>query len=265
MDKIFPKLSDPAIIPEIQRNIITNPEELTRGSSVCMITGTRHGMIDDVECTGLDCSGCLLSRYNLEEFKEYTQSKETKPKAKIDCPQYEGKDIPITRDGNYITMCANGKYNCIESVSDGCANCVLDFTNPDRDNYLRWVEKGGRLKAKSASDIMEEAFEKVEGNSKEFLHAMNYEMGKERLMEITKPKQTEVSKMNGTIYQVIAVENPAPIEVEEQGAVSKIVFGPVTILALNSSTAISKATLENAKLLEKVNQERLEVKAVPLG
>jgi len=211
-----------------------------------------------VECSSFSCSECILRNAHSDTFEEYMRSKE-KTKS---CPQFEGKHIPITKEGKYITFCNSGLTACTTLVPNSCATCVLDYTNPNRDAYLKWVvsmELEQELKPKSPNELMQEVFGKVEVNCK---------TGKlestTNVTNVIKPI-TKESKMHGKIYQVIAVENPAPIEVEERAAVSKIVFGPVTILAANESTAITQATLSHVKELTSVNQERLEVKAIPLG
>ena len=172
--------------------------------------------------------------------------------------EYKGLKVPEKFDEEAEFRAGN----CDDAECSGisCHVCILhdDF----KDVFHEWEKSKEVTKPKSANELMEEAFEKV--SKAPTTGSVNANMFWDENNALRKPKPKE-DKMNGTIYQVVAVENPAPIEVEEQGAVSRIVFGPVIILALNQSTAISKATLDNADALKKCNQERLEVKAVPLG
>jgi hypothetical protein len=67
------------------------------------------------------------------------------------------------------------------------------------------------------------------------------------------------------LFEVAILEMPTRKQIEEEGSVEKLVFGPKPVVATDSQSAAIKATMDNPADLEGVETSRMNVLVRPFA
>lgn len=67
------------------------------------------------------------------------------------------------------------------------------------------------------------------------------------------------------LFEVAILEVPTPKEIQDTGAVEKLVFGPKFVVAKDQQAAAMRAVMENIDAVKSINQERMQILVRPFA
>lgn len=67
------------------------------------------------------------------------------------------------------------------------------------------------------------------------------------------------------LFEVAILEVPTPKEIQDTGAVEKLVFGPKFVIAKDQQAAAMRAVMENIDAVKSINQERMQILVRPFA
>lgn len=67
------------------------------------------------------------------------------------------------------------------------------------------------------------------------------------------------------LFEVAILERPTKKEIEEEGAIERLVFGPKAVVAADPQAAGINVVLDEGENMPKVNRSRMQVLVRPFG